>query len=744
MISGVIQGVGFRPFVYREAVKRGITGFVMNKGSRVEIVASRSSILEAFKNPPPLAYISSVRVSRFSSDDAYDGFSIIESSGEGNSYDFPPDSYLCEDCIAELRHGSDRRHGYYFITCTNCGPRFSMINSLPYDRLNTAMSKFEMCEECRYEYENPGSRRYHAQTIACRNCGPRLVFVDKINGLSIINDPERNDALAAACKKIAERQIVAVKGVGGFHLCCLADKEPVSMLRGLKMGRLHKPFAVMVRDLDMLSGIADYSEEEAALLKSPARPILVVKKKEPRAMKWISELDSLGVMLPYTALHYLMFDYLDKPLIMTSANLAEHPLIIEDAELIGIDYVLTHERGVVNRCDDSVIKVITPRDEAREQAVVFLRRSRGFVPLPIRIAGNSPSILALGGGLKNAFAVIKDGQAYLSQHLGSTAYIQGGEFFDSALRRMIKAVCFKPELIACDANPAYYTSSLADRLASEFHAPVMRIQHHHAHVAGVAAEYSLTDYVGIAADGAGLGEQAVWGGEVFDVSGCCFKRVGHLEQMPMIGGDAAALKPRRMLYGILSGFLSNKELAGLNRQLPLYTEAELRVFDKQLSQGFNIALTTSAGRLLDAAAALLGLCNRNTYEGRAAMLLESAASGKPVYRLEPVIEKGEFLVLKTTPLFAFMLDKLRAGASRQELARLVHDYIAEGLYSIAEKAAMRQHKQIVFSGGVAANRYVTGFMLDRGVLVNQQVPCGDGGLCLGQGYIGLTAVEGVD
>ncbi|MFH1849740.1 MAG: carbamoyltransferase HypF [archaeon] len=708
IVRGVIQGVGFRPYIYRKAKENGLVGYVKNIGSGVEIVVNDSEFMKKLTCLPPLA-----KITEHSSEETqgqFSDFSILGSSGSAGETLLPPDIFMCSDCQGELRDKKNRRHQYYFITCTSCGPRFSMITDHPYDRPFTSMNEFSMCSECEKEYTDPMNRRFHAQTIACNDCGPKLRLINngrQIAGCGI-------ELIKKSIGIIKSGESIAIKGVGGFHICSLAQDAAVRKVRDI-LKRPNKPFAIMAKDLHMIRKFALVSGRESVLLKSPQRPIVVLKKKG-EIYSEVSELDSIGVMLPYTALHRLLFDYINEPLLMTSCNMPGEPVATD--EKIAPAF-LTHERRIINRCDDSVVKVI-------ENKSFFLRRSRGYTPLPAKLPVKCADTISLGAEMNNVIAATRKDNCFLSQYIGDTSRLETAEFMRNALNRLVRLTRAKPQMIACDLHPAYNSTAYAAELAEKHNAGLVKIQHHKAHVAGAAAEHGLKDYAGIAMDGLGYGEDGkIWGGEVFDVTdGVDFKRIGSLEEQPQLGGDSAAVHPRKMLFGILSRILDEKEILGLN----LFEKKESCLYLKMLDDSFNTPMTTSAGRILDAASALLRLCDRRTYDGRPAMILESAA--EKAIHLDPVLEKRDGrTILKTTDLFRFLIDNGDKG--RGALAATVQAYLAKGMYEMAASL----NKPIVFSGGVAYNRMISGLMIRNSVLVNREIPPGDGGICFGQAYL---------
>jgi len=591
-VQGIVQGVGFRPYIYRKAKENGLVGSVKNTGNGVEIIINDKDFIEKLTNLPPLAKITDYIIKEMKSKKTYSDFIILKSTYSEGETELPADIFMCDDCLKELKDKKNRRHNYYFITCTNCGPRFSMIEDYPYDRPLTSMNEFKMCSKCEAEYTNPLDRRYHAQTVACKDCGPKLKLLCGKEDISGSSDVE---TIKKAVDLIQSKESIAIKGVGGFHICSLCDDDSVERVRNI-LNRPYKPFAVMVKDIDMVETVACVSAKEKELLCSPQRPIVAIEKKQKDDFKSVSELDSIGIMLPYTALHFLMFDFTDVPLLMTSCNIPGEPVSI--TEKIG-KYFLTHERKIVNRCDDSVLKVI-------EDKTFFLRRSRGYTPIPVRLPTDCLDTVAVGAELNNVICTVKKNKCYLSQYVGDTSKYETFNFLKDTVYNSIKLTRLKPEIVVCDLHPTYNSTVFAKELAEKYNAKLIQIQHHKAHVASVAAGHTLTDYVGIAVDGLGYGDDGnIWGGEVFDVkNGNEFRRIGHLEEQPQLGGDSATLYPKKMLFGILSKLLDENELI----KLGLFDEQESRLYLKVLENNFNVPITTSSGRILDAVSALLGFC----------------------------------------------------------------------------------------------------------------------------------------
>jgi hydrogenase maturation protein HypF len=709
--QGLIQGVGFRPFLYRYAVRHRLKGYVRNTGNGVDLfVHKKISIPSLRKNLPPMARIDNVKTRKVSVCPPGD-FSIKKSRPTTGFSEISPDIFMCSDCLRDLRNPHNRRFQYPFISCTNCGPRFSVVKKTPYDRKNTALQKFNLCPQCFAEYNDVSTRWYHAETIACPNCGPQL-------GL-YINKKKFNcqNPLATAAAKINQGKIIAIKGIGGFHLVCKTDGKIVGRLRKLT-GRLRKPYALMCRDLSQARYLTKISQTEKKILLSAARPIVILAKKKKEALRGVSPLDSLGIMLPYTGLHYLLFDYIRGPLVFTSANLPDYPLTTTLAEQF-VPIVLDHNREIVNSCDDSVIKVVNNHP-------LFLRRARGYVPAPVTTVKKNTT-LALGAEQNSTFALGLNSQAVISPHLGNCRQSQARQKYRLVLNEHLKKYQFKPRQIIFDKHPDYFTSRLGQKMAAKLNIKQRPIQHHQAHIASVAAEYNLGNYIGIAADGAGYGDDGtIWGGEIFICKDEIYKRVGSLEKQPLSGGDLAAVSPPRMLLGILLKFLERPLVWQIMKAF--YKRREFDTLCNQNDQNFNIYQTSSTGRVLDAVATLLKICSQKTYEGEPAITLE-AFSTTPYRDIEPKFDSDDDLQrLQTTPLFVYLVKNRKRDHRR--LAATAQLYLARGFLEIARR--QKQRLPIVWSGGVACNRIITTFLTNHGVLVNKNIPPGDGGIAFGQ------------
>lgn len=745
-VKGIVQGVGFRPFVYRIAVGHGLTGSVKNLGDAgVEIIVEGSSgqiaqfLEDLERRKPPLAEIAELRIEELPLDGRALGPFRIEPSqvSEGSSGTIPPDTAICDECLEDIR-SSARYRGYWATSCTNCGPRFTTIRGLPYDRERTSFAEFPLCPSCAREYTDPLDRRHHAQTIACPECGPKLYF----------NGSPEGDPIVKAAQALEGGRIVAIKGLGGTHLACDATREEVVLKLRQRLARPAQPFALMAT-AEQLPRIAEVSEAEWAMLRSPRRPIIVLNKgrASPLAPSVAPGLHNVGLMLPYTGLHYLLFERLDFPLVMTSANMPGRPMLIEDREILsrlrGIaDDFLLHDREIVARCDDSVLRL-------HHTGRRFIRRSRGWVPTPIELDLGEEPLLALGAELNNTFTLYLQGRCYLSQHIGHVDDLETFEFLREALDHLLRITgAALPKVIASDLHPQFLTTKLAEELGEE----VVRVQHHHAHIAAVLAEYGLERAVGLALDGVGYGSDGrIWGGEVIIADRADFKRFGGLRSVPMPGGDLATRFPTRMAAGFLyAAGLHDTELKGmLKEHLHFRSPAEMELVAKQLETGLNVFWTSSTGRFLDAVSALLGISSERTYEGEPAMKLEAAARGGRIIDLElPFTEEDGRRVLDTPRLF-FRLLELKARQSAGDLAATAQWALAAGLARLAIEAAQKDGlKDIALGGGVAYNEAIADTIKDEiekaglRLYVNEKVPCGDGGISFGQAVVAGARLRG--
>ncbi len=752
-ITGVVQGVGFRPHVYRLAQRYGATGWVRNTSSGVEIAAeAEPEALDAFtlalqQEAPPLAHIESLEYAPILCTQRHASFEIVASEAEAGAYQLiSPDVATCPDCLRELLDPQDRRYRYPFINCTNCGPRFTIIHAMPYDRPNTTMAVFSMCPACEAEYHNPLDRRFHAQPNACPVCGPQVTLQDR-EGRPLA---ERDEALRRAAELLRQGAIVAIKGLGGYQLACDAtDPEVVTRLRERKR-RPHKALAIMVVDLAEAERYAHLGEAERSLLASSAAPIVLAfaRHDTPIAPQVAPGVSTLGLMLPYTPLHHLLLRDVGRPLVMTSGNLSEEPIARENDEALrrlgGIsDYFLSHNRGVHSRYDDSVWF-------APAGAPQPTRRARGYAPFPIHLPVETRPLLAVGPELKATFCLARDGYAFLSQHIGDMQNVETHEHYAETLALYRELFEIEPELVACDMHPDYHTS----RLAAASGLPLVRVQHHHAHLAALLAEHRLEEpLIGVVWDGNGYGlDGAVWGGEFLIGDGRGVERAAHLEYLPLPGGDAATANPYRIAWAYLWALLGRDESARLG--MP---PAERDALAQMVATGLRTPHTSSAGRLFDAVSALLGVRRNVSYEAQAAIELEGLArpdsAGAP-YRWEiarePEVQRwgrtdgriSEARVLKLAPLFADLLADLERGTPIPTMAYRFHRTMADLITAICcELRAETGLQTVALTGGVFQNRLLLELAVLRlreaglHVLTHRLVPCNDGGVALGQALV---------
>jgi hydrogenase maturation protein HypF len=741
-VTGVVQGVGFRPFIYRNAVKNKLVGYVRNMGDAgVEIVVEgeeedvKRFITSLKQKPPPLARIHDLLVKYLNDKNEFQKFSILESStkAELSGSVIPPDVAICDECLKELRDPENKRYNYFFITCTDCGPRFTTIEKLPYDRRNTTMRVFPMCNFCLEEYEAPINRRLHAQTIACNKCGPKVYLITRDGEHVECDDPVRETG-----RLLEEGYIVAIKGYGGFHVASATTlSKPIAWLRSVKH-RSKKPFAIMACSLEATQSFAEVSSQEAELLTSYMRPIVLLKKsKHYHLSDLISpSLHNIGVMLPYTALHVMLFDWVKEPaFVMTSANPPNQPIVKGNEEALKrlgnvVDYFLFHNRMIAQRCDDSVIRV-------HNQHPSLIRRSRGYAPAPIHLKKKaSKCVLAVGAELNVTSCILLQDKAFVSQHIGDVENVETLQFLKEATEHLIRLTNSHPEVIACDLHPRFTTTRLAKDLAKKLENPLIQVQHDHAHIAALMAENNTDEVIGIACDGYGYGSDGeAWGGEILHCQHKGFKRLGHLQNQPLIGGDLATTYPVRMAAGILYEEEDVEEWLFSNSNYLPHGQKEAEIILEQLEKQKFIQ-TTSCGRILDAVSAILEICYERTYEGEPAIKLESTATkGKDVLRLEPILKKN---VVETSSMVC-EISRQRDRYTRADLACSAQSYLARSLAELAIQQAERLDiKQIGFSGGVANNEHIT-YTIRKAVeenglqfLVHKRVPPGDGGISFGQ------------
>lgn len=770
-ITGVVQGVGFRPFVYNLATTLNLKGWVKNTSAGVDIEAdgdqeTLDSFLQKLRDDaPPLSRIDDFTAS-FGPGNGFTQFDIIHSeSVDGAFQPISPDVAICDDCLRELFDPTDRRYRYPFINCTNCGPRFTIIQDIPYDRPFTTMAGFKLCLDCEREYKDPTNRRFHAQPVACPVCGPKvwLEFSSKVESQRSIAE---NDAIEKTQSLLANGKIVAIKGLGGFHLACDAtNANAVTELRTRKL-RVDKPFALMMPDLETIEQHCFVNDEEKALLTSPARPIVLLKKKpETTIVEEVSpKQDWLGVMLPYTPLHYLLFTNhhsLFSALVLTSGNLSEEPIATDNAEARErlaklADAFLMHDRDIHVRCDDSVVRVfetstlgngkLVPNSQSTDLPIYPLRRSRGYSPFPVKLPFEVPPLLATGSELKNTFCLTNGNYAFLSHHIGDMENYETLKSFEQGVEHFERLFRVKPVAIAHDMHPNYLATRYALERAERENLPTFNIQHHYAHVAACMAEHGLSEpVIGVSFDGTGYGDDgAIWGGEFLVADYKSYQRAAHLEYFPLPGGDAAIKKPARTALALLwcLGLEWDDTLESV-REFCAENQVTLRV---QLEKKINTPMTSSMGRLFDAVSALTGVRQKVNYEGQAAIEFEAMADSAEAGMYAFGIESGQ---VRVRGVVEALIKDVMAGIPASKISARFHNGLAEAVRETVQKISRDTSlRSVVLSGGVWQNMTLlqkTISLLHKDgfeIYIHREVPTNDGGLSLGQAYIAASRLRG--
>ena len=755
-VEGIVQGVGFRPYVHRLAAANALCGFVRNEagGVLIDVEGDDAHVNEFCRlltlAPPALANIERMRVEP-ADPQAYGDFQIATSDASARhhvSATVPPDAATCDICLAELFDPANRRFGHAFITCTECGPRFTIVVDTPYDRVRTTIAGFPLCARCQREYHDPADRRFHAESIACPDCGPLLLARGASDNAARLTGPS---AMDAAITTLRGGGIVALKALGGFHLACDAtDDATVERLRQRKR-RPAKPFAVMVRNADVAAALCELSSSERVALTSPARPVVLLMRRPSAgvAESVAPHNTTLGVMLPSTPLHHLLLAALDRPLVMTSGNRGGDPVVTDDATALAdlcdiADYFLTHDRRIAARCDDSVVRVIA--GETRP-----LRRSRGYVPraIPMPFAVPVP-VLAVGGHLKNTVCVAYGTAAHLSAHVGDLESAPSRDALRLAIDSTLRSARVRPSVLAHDLHPDYASTRVAESFAAE-HGIAQRVpvQHHHAHVAACLAEFAVQEpVIGVVFDGAGLGtDGAIWGGEFLVVDGSRFTRCGHLAYVPLPGGDAAARHPWRSAAAHLAAVHSDATQAATLRP-PGIGDDEWLLVQQLITRVAGTPQTSSVGRLFDAVASLLGLCHVASFEGEAAMALEHAAASRMARGYAVTLSGGANWTADPATIIAGVVADIARGRDRSDIASAFHgtlrDLVVLGCERIREETGI---ETVVLSGGVFMNVLLAEGALAAlvarrfRVLMPRLVPCNDGGLSLGQAYVAACALQ---
>jgi len=746
VIRGAVQGVGFRPFIYRLATELQLKGFVLNSPTGVFIEAeSEKEILNTFllrieKEKPIHAIIQSMEFS-FLDVVGYTQFEICDSETNGKTSAFIlPDIAVCDDCLKEMFDPNDRRYLYPFINCTNCGPRFSIIESLPYDRPGTSMKIFEMCDDCKQEYDNPLDRRFHAQPIACPKCGPHIELITHSGKILSRN----NNTILATADKIRQGKIVALKGLGGYQLICRADDENIIAELRKRKNREGKPFALMFPDLESIKEVCEVFPFEERLLKSPESPIVLLKRKEEGNQILVHSSiapgnPTLGVMLPYTPLHHLLLKELQIPIIATSGNLSEEPMCITEEEAFQrlkniADYFLIHNRPIVRHVDDSIVRVMMVRE-------IVMRRARGYAPLPVELncETENETYLAVGGHLKNTVALSSGKNVFVSQHIGDLSTQEAFSAFQNVVNDFKNLYEAKDILAVADLHPDY----LSTKFAKNNFENISFVQHHQAHVASCYAENKLEGTaLGVSWDGTGYGlDGTIWGGEFFRFDDSSFMHFAQFRKFPLPGGDLAIKEPGRSAVGLLFEIFGEKLFEEKIEFINIFSEQEKKILLQMLKNKINSPLTSSVGRLFDAVAFLTGFKRTTSYEGEAAMMLEFAAAPAISDYYPFDLLPGEVLIIDWQKMIETILDEMKNNVSPKIISAKFHNTLVESICSVAEKS---HEEKIVLSGGVFQNAYLLEHTVHRlrtsgfNPYWHQRIPTNDGGISLGQVAIAMN------
>ncbi len=713
VINGIVQGVGFRPTVYKLAKSLNLKGFVLNSSNGVIIEIegeNKDKFLDELLNSlPPLAKIEKIDFFELPLKN-YKDFEIQYSIDNIKTTSISPDMSVCDECLKEMRDFKNRRYLYPFINCTNCGPRYTIIENIPYDRVNTSMKKFKMCENCKKEYENPLDRRFHAEPISCYDCGPKLIVKQKVKSEKFeeVVFNKEIDKIKFIADKIKEGNIVAIKGLGGFHLVCDATNEKAVISLRKRKNRPLKPFAMMFKDIDMIEKYAFLSDEEKELITSKERPIVIVKKK--KELKAVADnIDRYGVFLPYTPLHYILFDFLNFPIVATSANISDEPIIRDGKELIEklgsvVDFILDNNRDIINACDDSVMQVVNKKP-------LFMRLSRGFAPKSFYInKKTAPTILALGANQKNTISLFKDNKVILSPHIGDLKTLGSVEYFERTINTFRRLYEFQEDIIICDKHPYYESTKWALSQKKE----VIKLQHHFSHALSVMFEQNLEgEFLAFIFDGTGYGDDgSIWGGEVFKVTKSSYERIHYIKPFKLIGGEKGIKNPSNYAVSLI-----DEELAKSFKNYEIV---------KKLING-PFPITSSMGRVFDAVAFLGGFIEKNEYEGFSGLRVEKFYNENIKDFIDIKIEKE--LDFKEVFNFAYL--------NRGNL-NLISSVFINSIVNLVVKISKEYKLPVILSGGVFQNKTLLGKILENiDVYYNREIPINDGGISLGQVAYGI-------
>ncbi len=733
-VKGTVQGVGFRPFVYNLALKHHIKGWVNNdeKGVNILLYSLEENInlfiKELQDNPPILAKIDSIKIEEIKSTNIYKTFEIKQSQNTNNkSTIISPDIAICEDCIKDINDKNNFRHNYALTNCTNCGPRYSIIKTLPYDRENTSMSKFLLCEDCKKEYKDPTNRRYHAQPVSCKKCGPNIGLYNKENK-QLSRDLE---AIKQIAQVIKDGKIVAIKGLGGFHLICDANNDKAVEELRLRKNRPNKPFALMFKNIESIKEYAIISKKEEELLISKEKPIVLVhKKKQSNLSKYIApNINRLGCFISYTPLHHILFKFLDIPLLATSANLKDEPIIVFKDELIKklafvVDYVLDYNREIINACDDSVIQVIN-------NDISKLRNARGYTPSALKLKKTiNKKILALGANQKSTISIAFEDNLIVSPHIGDLNSIEAFEYYIRTIETFKRFYDFEPEIIVCDKHPNYENVKWAKTLKN---VQIVQVQHHYAHILSTMAEYNLKEKVlGFAFDGTGFGDDGnIWGGEVFVCDNKEYTRSYHLKYFSLLGGEKAVKEPKRIALALLFEIYTLDEILSLKHaSTNIFTSSEIKLLHTMWRKGLNSPQTSSMGRLFDAIASFADILHVQSYEGESGLQIEQCYDKK-----NPDIYSYE--IIDSTIDLTLMIKQILKQSDKKVICTMFINTIANIIINISNNHSFLP---IVLSGGVFQNKTLLELItskldaLNKTYYYSKEIPLNDGGISVGQIY----------
>jgi hydrogenase maturation protein HypF len=737
-IKGVVQGVGFRPFVYNLALKYGINGWVNNDDKGVNIFLyslennCQNFLDELQKNPPKLSHIDEIKIEEIISTKEYKSFEIIQSETSNNkSTIILPDMGICDDCIKDINDNSNFRHNYFLTNCTNCGPRYSIIKTVPYDRVNTSMASFNLCEDCKKEYENPTNRRYHAQPVACEKCGPNLTLYNKNNTILSYNI----EAIQKTADLINNGNLVAIKGMGGFHLICDAKNSKIIEELRVRKNRATKPFAVMFKDINSVKEYCEISQKEEEVLTSLNKPIVLVKKKKESDLSQLlaPNIKHLGCFIAYTPLHHLLFRYLNNPIIATSANLKGEPIITSKDEVIEklsnvVDFVLDFNRDILNASDDTVIQII-------DDNITKIRNARGYAPTTLNFKNRSEKkILSLGANQKSTISLYLKNNLILSPYIGDLNSLKSMEYFERTIETFKRFYDFEPEVVVCDKHPNYESTKFALKLKeTNPNLELVQIQHHYAHVLSVMAEYKLDkDVLAFIFDGTGYGDDGnIWGGEVFVASKKEYKRVNHFKYFKLLGGEKAVLEPKRVALSLLFDSFSLEEVLNLEIDcVKAFKESEIKMLYTMWQKGLNSPLTSSIGRLFDAIASFANILHIQSYEGETGLQIEKNYD-------KTITQNYSYEIIENQIDLSLMIKEMVLEKDKKQICS---KFINTLVLIILDISNLHKDLPVVLGGGVFQNRTLFELLINkfkeenREFYYNKHIPLNDGGISVGQTY----------